>query len=65
MSQERDSTKKSAAESFGDMLTAFGQAISEIFNDPELKEKAKDFGNAAAESAKALGKRFKDQEVQD
>jgi len=57
--------KKSTSESFGDMLTAFGSAISEIFNDPELKEKAKDFGDAAAESAKALGKRFKDQEVKD
>jgi len=36
MLQEKDGTKKSAAESLGDMLTAFGQAISEIFNDPEL-----------------------------
>jgi len=47
------------------MLTAFGSAISEIFNDPELKEKAREFGDAAGESAKALGKRFKDQEVKD
>ena len=61
MSQE----KKSTDESFGEMLTAFGSAISEIFNDPELKEKAKEFGDAAAESAKSLGKRFKDPEVKD
>ncbi len=47
------------------MFTAFGQAISEVFNDPELKAKAREFGDAAAESAQALGRRFKDEEVRD
>jgi len=62
MTEEKDS-KKGTADNFGDMLTAFGSAISEIFSDPELKEKAKEFGDAAAESARTLGKRFKDEEV--
>jgi len=65
MAKEKESTKKSPGDSFGQMLTAFGSAISEIFNDPELKEKAKEFGDAAAESAKALAKRFKDEEVKE
>ena len=29
------------------MLEAFGIAVSEIFNDPKLKEKAREFGKAA------------------
>jgi len=65
MAKEKESTKKSPGDRFGQMLTAFGSAISEIFNDPELKEKAKEFGDAAAESAKALAKRFKDEEVKE
>ena len=65
MAKEKESTKKSPGDSFGQMLTAFGSAISEIFNDPELKEKAKEFGDAAAESAKALARRFKDEEVKE
>jgi hypothetical protein len=47
------------------MFRAFGQAVSEIFNDPELKEKAKEFTESAAESAKTFGSRFKDEDVKD
>jgi len=65
MAKEKENAKKGPGDSFGQMLTAFGSAISEIFNDPELKEKAKEFGDAAAESAKALAKRFKDEEVKE
>jgi hypothetical protein len=63
MPQEEQSEKKSTAESFGDMFKAFGDALSEIFNDPQLKDKAKEFGETAAESAKTLGSRFKDEDV--
>ena len=63
MSQEGQSQKKNTAESFGDMFKAFGEAISEIFNDPELKEKAREFGKSAAKSAEALSDRFKDEDV--
>ena len=37
MSQEQNSSKKTAADNFGEMLRVFGEAISKIFNDPELK----------------------------
>ena len=39
--------------------------MSEIFNDPELKQKAKEFTESAAESAKILGSKFKDEDVKD
>ncbi|MBM3702018.1 MAG: hypothetical protein FJW63_03315 [Actinobacteria bacterium] len=56
---------KSPIESFGDMVKEFGEAISKIFSDPELKKKAKEFAKSAEESAKAFGKRFKDEGVKD
>jgi len=37
--------------------------MSQIFNDPKLKDKAKELGKAAKESAETLGERFKDDEV--
>ena len=45
------------------MFRTFGDAISEIFNDPNLREKAKEFGKSAGESAETFGKRFKDEDV--
>ena len=53
------------AENFAEMFKTFGQAISEVFNDPELKQKAKEFAESAADSAKTLGNRFKDEDVKD
>lgn len=47
------------------MFESFGDAISKIFNDPKLKEKAKEFGQSATESAKTLAGRFKDEEVRE
>jgi len=58
-----EETHKTATESFGEMFRAFGDAISEIFEDPKLKEKAKEFAEGAVESAKIFGSRFKDEEV--
>ena len=58
--EENKSAKKNPAETFGEMFEAFGKAISEIFNDPDLKEKAKEFGKSATGSAKTFGSRFKD-----
>jgi ribosomal-protein-alanine N-acetyltransferase len=63
MSQEQDANKKTSAESFADMFKAFGQAVSKILDDPELKEKVKEFTESAAESAKTFGSRFKDDDV--
>ena len=65
MSQEEKSDKKQAADNFAEMFRTFGQAIGEIFNDPELKKKAKEFTESASGSAKTLGSRFKDEEVRD
>jgi hypothetical protein len=54
---------KSPSENLGELLKEFGDAVSKIFDDPELKKKAKDFGDSAVKSAKLFGKRFKDEEV--
>ncbi|MFC2035149.1 hypothetical protein ACFLUJ_03385 [Chloroflexota bacterium] len=63
--KEGSAGKKTSTEIFADMFRTFGQAISEIFNDPTLKEKAKEFTESAAESAKILGSRIKDEDVRD
>jgi len=55
--------KKTPADNLGDMFDALGDAMGHIFNDPKLKEKARDLGKAAKESAETLGERFKDEEV--
>ena len=65
MSQEENASKKTSTENFADMFRAFGQAVSEIFNDPELKEKAKEFTESTVEAAKTFGSRFKDEDVKD
>ena len=56
---------KSPVESFSDMVKEFGETISKIFNDPELKKKSKEFAKSAEDSAKAFGKRFKDEGVKE
>lgn len=35
--------KRVAAERFGKLIKAFGETVSEVLDDPELKEKAKEF----------------------
>ena len=65
MSPEEKSNKKTAAENFGEIFKAFGDALSEIFDDPTLKAKAKEFTDSAIESARIFGNRFKDEEVKD
>jgi hypothetical protein len=63
MADNQEGQKKSPGESFADMFKEFGSAMSEIFNDPELKEKAKEFGESTAASAKTFAARFKDEDV--
>ena len=63
MPKEEKSEKKQAADNFAEIFRAFGQAISEIFNDPKLKERAKEFTESASDSAKTLANRFKDEDV--
>jgi len=54
---------KNPAESFSELIKDFGDAVGKIFDDPELKKKAKEFGDSAVKSAKHFGSRFKDEEV--
>jgi len=63
MTDDENKKGKSATESFGEIFKTFGDAISEIFNDPELKKKAREFTDSAAESAKTFGSRLKDEDV--
>ena len=63
MSKADKKPNNTPVEKFSDIFESFGAALSGIFNDPELKNKAKDFGKSAADSAKTLAGRFKDEEV--
>ena len=38
-----ETDKRKPAEAFAEMFRTFGEAISEIFNDPRLKDKAREF----------------------
>ena len=63
MSREESAGKKQAGEAFAEMFRAFGEAVSEMFDDPDLKEKAREFGRSAVKSAETFGSRFKDEDV--
>lgn len=55
---------KNAAEIVGSMLKDFGNTISEILEDPELKERTKDFASAIVEATvKVAEKKVKDEEM--
>jgi ribosomal-protein-alanine N-acetyltransferase len=43
--------RKKDAENLGKMLKSFGETISEIFEDPELRKKAKEFSQSVMDSA--------------
>ncbi len=61
--QNRREEETSPGENLRQVFTTLGEAFSEVFNDPELKDRARDFGDAAADSALQLGRRFQDEEV--
>jgi hypothetical protein len=61
MADEKQSPKP--GESFSEMFESFGAALGNIFNDPELKAEARNFGKSAARSAQAFAGRFKDEDV--
>ncbi len=56
MLKEQNAYKKKSTENFTDIFKSFGQVMSAIFNDPELKQKTKEFAESTAESAKAPGR---------
>jgi uncharacterized protein len=61
--EDKNSGKKQTADSFAEIFSVFGQAVSEVFDDPQLKNKAKEFADTAADSAKILANKFKEEEV--
>ena len=63
MADKDSESKKRPGEHLGDMFDALGDAMGQIFNDPKLKEKAREMSKAVKESAETLGERFKDEEV--
>jgi len=66
MKKDNKTTAEShPGESLKQLFVALGDAFSEILNDPELKTKARELGEAASASALRLGSRFKDEEVKD
>jgi len=42
---------KKDAENLGQVVRSFGEAISEIFEDPEVRKKAKDFSQSVVDAA--------------
>ncbi len=44
-------TAKKEAEDVGKMFRSFGETISQIFEDPELRKKAKEFSQSVMDSA--------------
>ena len=42
---------KKDAENLGKMIRSFGNTIAEIFDDPEIRQKAKDFSQSVIDSA--------------
>jgi ribosomal-protein-alanine N-acetyltransferase len=63
--EKKRSDEPKPGESLRQMFVAFGDAFAEVLNDPELKARAKDFGEAATDSALQLGRRFKDDDVKE
>jgi ribosomal-protein-alanine N-acetyltransferase len=65
MPQENQEHRTETVESFAGIFKDFGQAIGDIFNDPKLKEKAKEFAESASVSANSLADRLKEEDVRE
>ena len=62
-SKKKFDTKK-ASKQLGKVISAFGDTISEILEDPELREKGKEFAQSVVDAAaKVVESRVKDDEV--
>jgi len=56
--------RKVAAENLGKIIKVFGDTVSEILGDPELRKKAKEFSQSVLDSAaKVVESRIDDEEV--
>ena len=57
-------TKEEAAEKLGEMLKAFGNTVSEIFDDPDLRKSTKEFAESVVDAtAKVVQSKVEDKEV--
>jgi hypothetical protein len=65
MTEETHEHKTETVESFAGLFKTFGQAVGDIFNDPELKKKAKEFAESASASANSLVDRLKEDDVKE
>ena len=51
MSGKKSKDTNKAIETLGESLRTFGNALGEIFNDPDVKEKAKIFASSVVDAA--------------
>jgi hypothetical protein len=65
MPQENQEHRTETVESFAGIFKDFGQAIGDVFNDPNLKEKAKEFAENVSASADKMANRFKEDDVKE
>jgi hypothetical protein len=65
MTQENREHKTETVENFTELFKTFGQAVGDIFNDPELQKKAKEFAESISVSADSLVDRLKEDDVKE
>ena len=64
MAEKGKYNRKKAADDLGKVMKTFGETVGQIFNDPELREKAKEFSQSIVNSAaKVIASPSKDNEV--
>lgn len=64
MPAKKNQETKETVERMGEMLSAFGTTIGEILDNPEVKEKAKEFAASVVDAAvKVTQSKVKDEEV--
>jgi [ribosomal protein S5]-alanine N-acetyltransferase len=64
MARKSKYDRKTAAENLGKVMKAFGETVSEIFEDPDVKKKAREFSQSLVDAAaKVVESRVKDDEV--
>jgi hypothetical protein len=57
MKSKTDQQIKTASETFKEILQTFGDSVSEILDDPEVKEKAKALAECVVDAAAKAGQR--------
>ena len=64
MPTKKSRATKETAESIGEMVSAFGVAVGEILDNPDVKKKAKEFATSVVDAAvKVTQSKVEDEEV--